>query len=195
MHPRAMLRRVLPLAFILLAAPAFSDDPSLGATSAGQAVADALKEFTASDVALVPAGLLKDTDKKEDLSASLAFESDGIVVVNITGAKLREALERSVSAFPQSSVGFLQVSGLEATFKKSAPANSRITSVLVGGSKLDDAKTYAVAMPLSLQQGQLGYANLWEKSATVRKFDKTTLATVVKGRRAGSFVARWSPQG
>lgn len=196
MYPRAMLRRVVPLFFVLLATAAFADDPSVGPTAAGQAVADALREFTASDVALIPAGLLKETEKekKDDVAATLAFENDGIVVVTISGAKLREALERSVSAYPQSSVGFLQVSGLEATFKKSAPANARLTSVLVGGAKLEDGKTYTVAMPLSLQEGQLGYSNLWERLANVRKFDKTTLATVVKGRRVGSFVARWSPQ-
>ncbi len=191
-----MLRVLLPLAFVLLSAQKGpNDDPSLGATAAGQAVADALRDFTASDVALVPAGLLKDPEKKEELVSALAFEGDGIVVVNVTGAKLREALERSVSAYPQSSVGFLQVSGIEATFKKSAPANSRLTNVTVGGAKLEDGKGYAVAMPLALKEGQLGYANLWEKSTTVRRFDKTTLATVVKGRRVGSFVARWSPQG
>ena len=190
-----MLRCVLPLAFVLLAAKVPSDDPSLGSTAAGQAVADALREFTGSDVALVPAGLLKDSDKKEDVAAALAFEGDGIVVVNVTGAKLREALERAVSAYPQSSVGFLQISGIEAAFKKSAPANSRLTTVAVGGARLEDTKTYAVAMPLSLKEGQLGYANLWENSTTPRRFKDTTLATVVKGRRVGSFVARWSPQG
>ena len=191
-----MLRALLPLAFALLSAQKGpNDDPSLGPTAAGQAVADALRDFTTSDVALVPAGLLKDPEKKDDLAAALAFEGDGIVVVNVTGAKLREALERAVSAFPQSSVGFLQVSGIEATFKKSAPANSRLTTVLVGTAKLEDAKSYAVAMPLSLKEGQLGYANLWENSTTVRRFKDTTLATVVKGRRVGSFVARWSPQG
>ncbi len=197
MQPRAMFRRVLPAALFLLATFAHADDPAMGPTAAGQAVADALREFTSSDIALVPAGLLREPDKekREDASAALAFESDGIVVVNLTGAKLREALERSVSAFPQSSVGFLQVAGLEAGFKKTAPANARLTSVSVGGVKLEDGKTYAVAMPLSLQQGQLGYANLWEDSKIVRRFDKTTLGVVVKGRRVGSFVARWSPQG
>jgi 2',3'-cyclic-nucleotide 2'-phosphodiesterase (5'-nucleotidase family) len=195
MESCAMIRRVLPfLALACLAATAVSDDPSLGATAAGQAVADALKEAAGSEIALVPAGVLKDTDKKDDLGASLAFEGDGIIVVKVTGAKLREALERAVSAFPQPSVGFLQVAGLEASFKKSAPANSRITSVTVGASKLEDGKTYTVAMPLSLQQGQLGYANLWEDSKIVKRIEKATMGTVVKGRRVGSFLARWSPQ-
>ncbi|RYG23997.1 hypothetical protein EON82_12210, partial [bacterium] len=160
------------------------------------AVADAVREFTGSEIALIPAGVLKepDKDKKDDVAAALAFGSDGIVVVNVTGAKLREALERSVSAFPQSNVGFLQLSGVEASFKKSAPANSRITSVLVGTSKLEDGKTYAVAMPVSLQQGQLGYANLWENLPIAKRFKDVTLATVVKGRRVASSSPRWSAQ-
>lgn len=195
MESRAMLRRVLTVtAFVCLVAAVRADDPSVGSTAAGQAVADAVREFAGSDIALIPAGVLKDSEKKEDVSAALAFESDGVVVINITGAKIREALERSVSAFPQPNVGFLQVSGLEATFKKSAPANSRITSVTVGSSRLEDGKTYAVAMPVSLQQGQLGYANLWENSPVVKKFKDATLASVVKGRRVGSSSPRWSAQ-
>jgi 2',3'-cyclic-nucleotide 2'-phosphodiesterase (5'-nucleotidase family) len=195
MDSRAMIRRVLALtAFVCLTAAALADDPSLGSTAAGQAVADAVKEFTGSDIALIPAGVLKDPEKKEEVTAALSFGTDGVVVVNITGAKIREALERSVSAFPQSNVGFLQVSGLEAAFKKSAPANSRITSVTVGTSKLEDGKTYAVAMPVSLQQGQLGYANLWENSPIVKRFKDATLATIVKGRRVGLSSPRWSAQ-
>lgn len=195
MESRTMNRRSLALAaLVCLAATVRADDPTLGSTSAGQAVADAVREFSGSEIALIPAGVLKDPDKKEDASAALAFGSDGIVVVNVTGTKLREALERSVSAFPQSNVGFLQLSGVEASFKKSAPANSRITSVVVGTSKLEDGKTYAVAMPVSLQQGQLGYANLWENSPIAKRFKDATLATVVKGRRVGSSSPRWSAQ-
>lgn len=191
----AMFRRAPLAALLFLAAPTVADDPSVGPTAAGQAVADALREFTKSDVALVPAGILKNTDRKDDPSAALAFGSDGVVTISVGGAKLREALERSVAAFPQSSVGFLQVSGLEASFKKNAPANARLTSVTIGDAKLEDGKTYVVAMPRSLQQGQLGYANLWENSTVLGDFDKATLETVVKGRRTGSYVARWSPQG
>ena len=194
MKPRAMPRRIpLLVAFTLLAVSAIADDSSVGATAAGQAVADALREFANSDVALVPAGLLRESDKKEDAAAALAFGSDGVVVIKVTGAILRSALERSVAAFPQSSVGFLQVSGLEAAFRKGAPANARLTSVTVGGAKLEDARTYTVAMPLSLQQGQLGYANLWE-NIKPSPFPKATLASVVKGRRVGTFAPRWSPQ-
>ncbi len=194
--PRTMIRRALSLpALFLLVSPLLADDPSLGATAAGQSVADALREFTKSDVALVPAGVLRDSAKRDDATAALAFGSDGVVAISVSGAKLREALERSVAAYPQSSVGFLQVSGVEATFKKSAPANARLTSVMVNGAKLDDGRTFVVAMPRSLQQGQLGYANLWENSTILDSFGKSTLESIVKGRRVGSFVARWSSQG
>ena len=193
MKPRDMLRRApLLLALGLLACLARADDPSVGSTAAGQAVADALREFANADVSLVPAGVLKDSDHKDDVVAALAFDGDGVVVVNMTGAKLREALERSISAYPQPSVSFLQVSGLDASFRKGAPANARLVSVAVGGARLDDSRTYSVAMPRSLQEGQLGYANLWENIKPL-PFEKATLATVVKGRHVGAFVARWSP--
>ena len=190
-----MLRLLLPLiALASIAHPPMPDDPSVGATAAGQAVADGLREYAEADVAFVPAGLLKMTDRKDDASGALAFGGDGIVVVGVSGVKLREALERSVAAYPLASVGFLQISGLEVSFRKGAPANERIASVTVGGGKLDDAKVYAVAMPVSLQQGQLGYSNLWETSTILRRFEKATLLSVVQGRRVGAFAARWSSQ-
>lgn len=197
MRPADMSRFLSLLAFVaVLPCAVLAEDPTLGPTAAGQSVADALREFANSDIALVPAGLLKSVERPEEPLSVLAMPGDGVVVLKLTGAQIRKALERSVAAFPQSSVGFLQLSGIEATFKRNAPANARVQSVNVGSSRLDDAKTYTVAMPVSLQRGQLGYANLWEDSSTIsRRFDKTTLADIVKGRRIGSFVARWSPQG
>lgn len=187
---------MLSRALILLALTAVAlppEDPSLGPSAAGQAVADALREFTGSDVAIVPAGALKAGERSDEAASALAFGTDGVVVLSLSGAKLREALERSIAAFPQSSASFLQVSGLEASFKRSAPANARLTSVTVAGARLEDGRSYTVAMPLSLQQGQLGYANLWE-NIKPRPFKEATLASVVKGRRvAPGFVARWSP--
>ena len=61
MEFRAMNRRVLTLtALVCLVAAVRADDPSLGSTAAGQAV----REFRGCEIALIPAGVLKDSEKK-----------------------------------------------------------------------------------------------------------------------------------
>ncbi|MHB8417453.1 MAG: 5'-nucleotidase C-terminal domain-containing protein [Myxococcales bacterium] len=95
----------------------------------------------------------------QTLQDILPFESeDNLVVVRLTGAQLASTLERSVSALPAKASGwFMQVSGLGYTADCSQPAQvidpnypgvlrvvtegSRITSLEVGGAKVDLADT------------------------------------------------------
>jgi 2',3'-cyclic-nucleotide 2'-phosphodiesterase (5'-nucleotidase family) len=103
-------------------------------------------------------------------------------------------LERAVSLYPQANQSFLQLSGIEVTFKKSAAPNSRIVSVSVGGSPLADGKTYSVAMPSLLAKGGLGYFKIWEQAKIAKRLDKS-IESVLKGKRATEGSARWTAQG
>jgi len=170
---------------------ATSDDPSTGSTSSGQSIADDLKSYTSAEIALVPAGLMNQPLQKNDLATMLSYPSEGIVVIELTGSQIRQALERSASLFPQPNVGFLQIAGLEVTIKKSGAPDSRVTSVTVNGSKLEDAKAYQVAMPSSLQRGQLGYSNLWDKAKVTHSFSKITLQDVLKDKHVVQSSPRW----
>ncbi len=178
---------------ILGSAIAFADtdDLSTGPTSAGQSAADALKEYAHADGALIPAGVLAKPIQKNDLATMLTSLSDGLVVIELSGSQLRTAFERSVTLFPQPNVGFLQVSGFEITFNKAGPLNSRVTDVTVNGSKLEDGRTYEIAMPTSLQRGQLGYSNLWDKAKVVRTFEKVDLGSVLRGKHVSQSSPRW----
>lgn len=68
-----------------------------------------------------------------------------LVMMDLTGAQIGEALELSVSIYPGVLGGFLQVSGLKFTFDPGQPAFSRLVDVWVGDEPLVDNAVYRVA--------------------------------------------------
>ncbi len=192
-----MLSRYLaPIAGCLLAlvssAFAAEDGPDVAAHSTSQAAADVVRDFAGSDGAFLAAGLLKKSFQKDNLASILAYPSNTIVVLTLTGAQIRAAFERSLSLYPQPNEAFLQISGFEVTFKKNALSQNRLLSITADGSKLDDARTYNVAMPSTLAHGGLGYFQIWENAKTFKTFD-TTIGQVLQGKRAVDTTPRWLP--
>lgn len=186
------LALVLALASSVLAA---DEKPDVGANAAAQAAADEIRTFASADVAFLGAGFLKGTFSKDDLATLLQYPTDEVVVLNLTGTQIRQALERSVSLYPQPNQSFLQVSGLDVQFKKSAAPNSRIASVTVSGAPLVDGKTYSVAMPSLLAKGGLGYFKIWDDAKITRRFENRTMESVLKGKKATEGTPRWTAQG
>lgn len=169
------------------------DGPDAGPHSASQCVADVVHDFAATDGAFLAAGLLKKNYQKDNLVSILQYPTNNIVVLSLTGSQIRAAFERSASIYPQPSEIFLQISGFEVTFKKNGSPNNKIISINVNGSKLDETKSYTVAMPSSLAHGGLGYFKIWENAKTVKTFDKTTMEDVLRGKKALDTSPRWSP--
>lgn len=131
--------------------------------SLGDLVADSARAAVKADVALIQAGLLREellpagplTD--EQLKAVLLYPEEQVVLVELPGRKLQAALERGLSALPQPSAAFLQVSGVRVTFRSQAPAGNRIETVLVGEKPLVPDQSYRAAVSASLAKGALGY--------------------------------------
>ena len=85
---------------------------------------------------------------------------DSIVMLELTGLQLIEALENGVSQYPKHEGRFPQVSGLSFTFDPTHPSGSRIIieSVLVGGVHLDENATYKLCTKGYIgQHGKDGY--------------------------------------
>ena len=191
-----MSRRVLLLiatSLVCIETAADLDNAETGANKASQAAADEIRSAAGTDGTFLAAALVRKDCDKDNLASLLQYPTDQIVVVNLTGALLKQALERSVSLYPQPNTSFLQLSGVEASFKKSGPSGSRITTVTVGGSPLIVGKTYSIAMPSSLGRGGLGYFKIWDKSKIVRTLDKTA-EEILKGKKFIDTSPRWSPQ-
>ena len=87
----------------------------------------------------------------------LPFDSS-LVTLQVTGEVLRQALENSVSQWPDHDGRFLQVSGLRVTFDMTAPVGFRVKEVLVGDGPLDLSRTYTIGTDSFLAEGGDGYS-------------------------------------
>ena len=167
------------------------DGPDVGAHSAAQSAADVIKEASGADGAFLAAGILKRTYQKDNLASLLQYPTNTIIVLSLTGTQIRAAFERSLSLYPQPNEGFLQISGFEVNFKKVGSPNSRVISINVGNAKLEDSKSYAIAMPSTLAHGGLGYFKIWEKAKIVKTLDPLTIEEVLRGKKASDTSSRW----
>lgn len=187
----------LTIAFIALTSVALAteDTAENSAHVPSQAAADVLRDFAGTDAAFMAAGLVKAQYAKDNLASLLQYPTDEVVILKLTGAQLKQAFERSVSLYPQPNTSFLQISGFEVTFSKNPNANPRVLNVTAGGSKVDDAHSYTVAMPSSLGRGGLGYFKIWDKSKITKTFENTTIEDVLKNKKFAESAPRWVAQG
>ncbi|MFY9235452.1 MAG: 5'-nucleotidase [Fimbriimonadaceae bacterium] len=189
-----LLNRALGATVIALAgawAFAMSEGPGTEAHLPSQAAADVLREQTGADGAFLAAGLVRESYKSDNLASLIQYPTDEVVLVQLKGSQIRQAFERSVSLYPQPNSSFLQISGFEVTFSKSAAAGQRIMSVMAGSARLDDEKQYVVAMPNTLGRGGLGYFKIWDKSKIV-KTSPLTVEGMLKGKKFAETSPRWS---
>lgn len=168
------------------------DTKETGAFAPAQEAADHIKDFAKADGAFLAAGLIKDGFKKaETLDHLLLYPQDEVLVLKLTGAQIKSALERSVSLYPQPNTSFLQLGGIEASFSKSAAPGSRITSAKIDGNAIEPNKSYRIAMPASLGRGGLGYFKIWD-SPNIEKTYTQTVESVLKGKLSSGSASRWS---
>jgi 5'-nucleotidase/UDP-sugar diphosphatase len=101
----------------------------------------------------LPPGPVKDVTA----DSLLAYPDEPVVVIEMQGERLKAALERGLSALPRPQKGFLQVSGIVATYDPKSPPTKRVVRVTLAGKELPDSQRVRVAMPLSLARGYLGF--------------------------------------
>lgn len=168
-----------------------ADGPDTRAFGPAQDAADEIRAATGADVALLAAGMMHPKLTGGDLAQLFKYPWDTIVVSKLTGKQLRAALSRSISLYPSPNNGFLQLSGVEVTFKKSAPAGERLVSVTVGDLPLNDETVYEVAMPIRLARGGYGYLKIWDKKSIDRTIEDFTLEKLLKGKTTTDQTPRW----
>jgi 2',3'-cyclic-nucleotide 2'-phosphodiesterase/3'-nucleotidase len=142
-----------------------------GEAAAGNLVADALRFWGKSDVALQNGGGVRGERTygpgvlaKRDVSEMLPFANYG-TVLSLTGAQLVSALENGLGQTEQQAGRFPQVSGLSLTYDPAAPPGARVRQVLVGGRPLDRSASYTLTTVDFLANGGDGYDAF--KDATV----------------------------
>lgn len=141
-------------------------------TSAGDLLADALREAGGAQIGLVPADDIADTSipagsisaaKLATLLRRPNDPGDTVVVLKLSGAQVLHALELGVGHAPQPFAGFWQVSGLQVRYDPSQPEGKRVSLAGAGGSEISASSTYTVAMTRSEALGDLGYFRVWSK--------------------------------
>ena len=185
---------ILPVLALLAFASFASAQETDVLTSVGQASADAIRSASGADVALVAAGLFKPKPSQTDLAANLLFPTDEILILELTGAQLRRAFERSLLLYPQANdAAFLYFAGGTVTYDGKAASGSRVTGVVLDGG-FDPNRKYKVATTASLAKGALGYFKVWDEKNIVGKAS-ITIESVLRGKRASGGASRWVSRG
>ncbi len=133
----------------------------------GNLVADAMRWATGADIAIANGGGIRGDRTydagtvltRRDILTELPF-GNATVVTELPGSQVLAAIENGVSQVEKGSGRFPQVSGMSYVYDPSAPAGSRVVSIMVGGEELDPNKLYKVATNNYILAGGDGYSAL-----------------------------------
>lgn len=131
-------------------------------TAIGNLIADAARLSVNAEVAILNGGGIRGNRRyragskitAKDVLKELPFNNN-VVVIALTGAHLKAALEHGVSG--ERTGRFPQVSGLKLFYERVRPAGDKITSIEIGGKPIDLRKRYRVATVDFLADGGDGY--------------------------------------
>lgn len=104
---------------------------------------------------IYPRGVLK----LGDITKCFPFE-DPVVVIRISGASIKKALENGVSKLPAFEGRFPHVSNIFYVYDSSLPAGNRIVSCKINGEDLVPDKKYTMATRNYMVAGRDGYEAL-----------------------------------
>ena len=155
-------------------------------TNIGNLIADAMRDALGADIGFTNGGGIRgdrtyDPGTKltrKDVLTELPF-GNVTVMLELTGADLRAALENGVARVEDKAGRFPQVSGMTFTYDPKAIKGSRVVSITVGGRPLDDGKRYSVATNDYIANGGDGYAALKQAKTLIDASAGTLMATQV----------------
>jgi len=117
----------------------------------GNFVCDIMRFYYEADCCIMAAGTIRGDQiyppgvlRVRDVVNCFPFE-DPVVVLQVTGKQIRDALENGVSNYPALEGRFPQVSHITFEADYSKPPHQRICSVHIGNDPLDENKEYRLA--------------------------------------------------
>ena len=130
----------------------------------GNLTADALRQATGADVAVVNGGNLRTSLPAGKITKGAVLDvfpfNNRVLTLAVDGKTLKSMLELSVQYLPAAFGGFLDVNGMTFTVDTKAPAGQRISEVKVQGQPLAESKNYMVAVNDFTAFGGDGYEML-----------------------------------
>jgi 2',3'-cyclic-nucleotide 2'-phosphodiesterase (5'-nucleotidase family) len=133
-------------------------------------IADAMRGAVGADVAITNGGGIR-ADRtydagtvltRRDIQSELPF-GNKTILIEVSGADLRAALENGVSEVEDGGGRFPHVSGLTFSYDASKPVGERVTDIRVGDAPLEDAATFKLATNDFMGDGGDGYAMFIDK--------------------------------
>ncbi|MFB4162067.1 5'-nucleotidase C-terminal domain-containing protein [Geomicrobium sp. JSM 1781026] len=128
----------------------------------GNLITDAMRERTGADIAFMNGGGIRDSIDAGEVTMHdvvNAFPFINLVEAQkMTGDVVVQALEESVSLYPESNGGFLHVSGMSFTYDPNAEPYNRVQDVMIGDEPLDTEAEYVVGTNDFLAAGGDGYS-------------------------------------
>jgi len=133
-------------------------------TNLGNMIAAAMIEATGADAALTNGGGIRASIDAGDITRGevitvLPFNNT-VVVVEVTGQDIYDALEWGYSRLPEANGGFPQTANLGIIYSRFADVGNRIKRVLLNGKLIDKNAKYTLATNDFMAAGGDGYTML-----------------------------------
>ena len=160
-------------------------------TNLGDLCADAIRDQTGAEVAIMNGGGIRVSMEKGDITygdiISVHPFGNQLCILEVTGQQILDALEWGAKTVPDESGGFLQVSGMSYTIDVSVPSpckidenglcagfsgKRRVSNVMIGDAPLDPKMSYTL--------GGINYTLLNHGDGTTAFDGATVLAEEVK---------------
>lgn len=130
-------------------------------TNLGNLLTDAMLDVSGADVALTNGGGIRASIPAGDITMGQVLESFPFtnypVVLELSGAKILEALEFGLDSAPEVVGKFPHVGGMTLKYDVAQPAGSRVFDVVIGNEPLDPTKTYKLVTNDFMAVGGDGY--------------------------------------
>jgi 5'-nucleotidase/UDP-sugar diphosphatase len=152
----------------------------------GNLVADAMRASAHADAAVTNGGGIRGGKvyppgtalTPRDILIELPFDNR-VLIIDISGADLRRALENGLSQLPNPGGRFPQVAGLTIEADAGRPPGNRIVSIKVGDAPLDERKIYRLATNDFMARGGDGYTVLGAAKPLLSPVDAPLLSNAV----------------
>lgn len=142
----------------------FQDDVRTTENPLGNLLADVIRAHAGADISLINGGFIRGERSyqagerltRRDIMREVPFR-DQIVLIEVSGATLLQALENSFSQVEEIKGRFPHVSGMQVIYDTSRPVGQRVQQVHIGGRPLVEDQQYRLATRQFLATGGDGF--------------------------------------
>lgn len=162
-------------------------------TPTGNMIADALREMTGAEVAIINSGAIRGNAyfppasriRRREILTELPFANIS-VLLELSGQELVAVLEHAFSSMPDPQGRFPQVSGMAISYSRKSPVGRRVRAVTIDGKPLDPERRYKVGSTHFLLGGGDGFVMLPKATVLIGQNDGKLLPTEVMNRIAAA---------